>query len=415
MNENLGREAAGKTSGEEEWESKIYKVAFLSLLVNVGLVGTKLFLSFVTGSLALRADSVHSSVDVFGSIMLIMGLFISRRKTRTFPYGLYKVENIVAIVISMLLFLTAYEIVNQACGSEGISVPSSEAVLLVVAAIIPVPLLFGRYEVAVGKKVGSPSLIADGNQFGADVLTSSLVFFGLLAQRFGLFWDRVVAVVIALFILRAGWGIMVGGMRVLLDASIDFDALGKIRSLIELEPAVSKVLDITARNSGRYLFVEAEVSMRITDLRKASMVSQRIEKNIRSNVPNIDRVLLHIEPQEKTVLRYVIPLADSLEDISHHFGTAPYFAMIDLDVKRHTVIRREIISNPHCDSEKGRGLKVAELLLGYKPDFVITRESLSKKGPGYAFLEAGVETLETTAERLRELVDNLVKEIAHTI
>jgi len=406
MNENI--------NGETKWESKIYKVAFLSLLVNVGLVATKLFLSFVTGSLALRADSVHSLVDVFGSIMLILGLVISRRKTRTFPYGLYKVENIVAVIISMLLFLTAYEIANQALSSEGIAVPSSEAVLLVVAAIIPVPLLFGRYEVAVGRRVGSPSLIADGNQFGADVLTSSLVFFGLLAQRFGLFWDRVVAVVIALFILRAGWGIMVGGMRVLLDASIDFDALAKIRSLIELEPAVSNVLNLTARNSGRFLFVEATVSMRITDLRKASLISQRIENNIRNNVPNIDRVLLHIEPQEKTVLRYVIPLDDSLEDISNHFGSSPYFAMIDLDIKRHMVTRREIISNPHKDSEKGRGLKVAEFLLGYKPDFVITKESLSKKGPGYAFLEAGVATHETATERLRDLVENLVKDREET-
>jgi divalent metal cation (Fe/Co/Zn/Cd) transporter len=75
-------------------DASIRKVAACSLLLNLVLVGTKLFLSIATGSLALRADAVHSLVDVFGSIALILGLIISSRKSESFPYGLYKVENI---------------------------------------------------------------------------------------------------------------------------------------------------------------------------------------------------------------------------------------------------------------------------------------------------------------------------------
>jgi len=88
----------------------VSRVAVLSLLVNLTLVGIKLTLSYFSGSLALRADAVHSLVDVFGSTALILGIFISGRKSKSFPYGLYKVENLVAVIISLLLFLTAYEI-----------------------------------------------------------------------------------------------------------------------------------------------------------------------------------------------------------------------------------------------------------------------------------------------------------------
>jgi divalent metal cation (Fe/Co/Zn/Cd) transporter len=44
------------------------KVGIYSLLVNVALAGVKLVLSFITGSLALRADAIHSSVDICGSV-----------------------------------------------------------------------------------------------------------------------------------------------------------------------------------------------------------------------------------------------------------------------------------------------------------------------------------------------------------
>jgi cation diffusion facilitator family transporter len=397
-----------KSENVGKMESQIRRVAFISLFVNIGLVIIKLFLSIIAGSLALRADAVHSLVDVFGSTALILGLVISNRKTKTFPYGLYKVENIVSILISSLLFLTSYEIVSEALSGEAEIIPYGGWVLVAVCAMIPVPLLFGQYEVRAGRKFNSPSLIADGKQFKADALTTSLVLLALLAQRSGFFLDRIVAAIIAIFILRAGWEILVSGMRVLLDASVDVETLNRIRSLVEAEPTVGEVKDLTARNSGRYLFVEASVLLRISDLHRASQASKRIESSIRSNIPNIDRVLIHFEPQEKSFLRYAIALEDSFGKTSRHFGKSPYFAIIDLDLSQRSIKREEIVQNPHKDMEKGRGLKVAEFLLGHKIDVVISKESLSGKGPGYALSEAGVMVEQTEAESLAEMVKHLV-------
>jgi predicted Fe-Mo cluster-binding NifX family protein len=280
--------------------------------------------------------------------------------------------------------------------------------LIWVAALIPIPLLFGSYEIKEGEKANSPSVIADGRQFRADSLTASIVLFALVGQRSGLPLDQIAAAAISLLIIRSGWEILVSGMRVLLDASIDTKTLEKIRSLIMDEPAVSKITEVIARNSGRFLFVEASISLKVLDLDRAHQISRRIEEKIRSKIPNVDRVLIHYEPHRKERLKYALPLEDLDGRISQHFGEAPYFALLDINLKDLMLEKHELIANPHKDLAKGRGLKVAEFLLKYKPDFVLAREDLSEKGPGYALAEAGVETIQTDAHSQIELVDQLM-------
>ncbi len=393
--------------GTKDGADSVTRLALLSLLLNLTLVGIKLSLSYLSGSLALRADAVHSLVDVFGSVALILGIYISGRKSKSFPYGLYKVENLVAVVISLLLFLTAYEIAVDAVVGASPHVPYGGWVLMAVAAIVPVPLLFGTYEMKVGKMFNSPSLVADGRQFRADVLTELVVFAALAGQWFGLPLDRIAAAIIAVLIIKAGWEILVSGMRVLLDASIDAATLKKIKDAIEANPEVSAVEELMGRNSGRYLFVEAKVSFRITDLARAHLASQRIERDIREAVPNVDRVLIHYEPRPKTRLRYAVALADLEGKVSSHFGESPYFAFVDFNLKEREVEGQTIIANPYKDMEKGKGLKVAGFLLTSKPDVVVAGEGLVGKGPGYALAEAGVETVETEAGTLREVVGEM--------
>ena len=202
---------------------------------------------------------------------------------------------------------------------------------------------------------------------------------------------------------------MKSGMRVLLDASVDAPTLETIRETIEAEPTVSAVKAVTARNSGRYLFVEAEVAFRIADLKRAHQTSERIEREIREKVPHVVRVLIHYEPQKRTHLRYAIPLADAAGEVSGHFGEAPYFALVDIDLSKRAMVRQEFLANPHLDLTKGRGLKVAGFLLGRKPDAVVTRENLTGKGPGYVFAEAGVETIQMDGDRLEAFIEEILK------
>jgi cation diffusion facilitator family transporter len=387
----------------------VMRVALYSLLFNLVLVGAKLLLSALSGSLALRADAVHTLVDVLASLALILGLKISERRSESFPLGLYKVENLASIAISFLLFVTAYEIFMEAVLGEAEPIPYPGFVLYVVAAIIPLPYLFGRFQIRVGKQTGSPSLIADGVQHKADVLTSALVFLALIAQSVAIPLDRIAAAIIALVIVKEGWKILVDGMRVLLDASVDARTLEKIRAIIMEAPEVASLKELVARNSGRYIFVQANLIFRVTDLERAHLASQRIEAEIRRELPHVDRVLIHYEPQAQKSLRYAAPLQDARGTLGEHFGESPYFALVEIDLQEIKLNKQEIVANPYKDLAKGKGLKVAKFLLTYKPDVILCKESLSGKGPGYAFGEAGVETFQTGAKTLEELINSLLE------
>jgi cation diffusion facilitator family transporter len=389
----------------------ILRVGIYSVLVNGGLVAIKLTLSYLTGSLSLRADAVHSFIDIISSGTVILGLIISGRRSAGFPYGLYKVENVAAIIISFLLFGTAFEIIHQAIFAPSEIQGFSGWVLAVAAVLVLVPFLFGRYEAAVGREFNSPSLVADGKNFRADVFSSAIVFFGLLGQYLQLPLDRVAAILVAVFIVWAGWGILADGMRVLLDASIPHETLDLIRTTIEGDPAVVEVKKVMGRNSGRYVFVEAEMTLRTPSLERAHQISERIERKIAEKVPNVDHTVLHYEPRHETRIRYGVPLADQGGTISSHFGEAPYFAIVDIDIPGRKIERTEIIANPHLQVVKGKGLKVASFLVTLKPDIIATREELAGKGPGYVFSDAGAETVQTDAKDLGTFIQGCIENL----
>ena len=84
---------------------------------------------------------------------------------------------------------------------------------------------------------------------------------------------EVITALILFFIAKTGWELLSDGMRVLLDASIDFPTLDKIRSLIRQEPAVDEIKSLIGRNAGRYRFIQATITLNISDLEAAYKIS----------------------------------------------------------------------------------------------------------------------------------------------
>ena len=297
---------------------------------------------------------------------------------------------------------------NEAVIGEHAAISSEAWVLSGVASLVLIPLFFGYWELKQGRRYNSPSLIADGTQFRADILGSSIVFIDLLGQNFGIPLDGIASIIIAVFIVYAAWSLLKNGMRVLLDASVNNEILHKIRTIIQDEPSVQMLKSLTGRNSGRFIFIEATIAVRVNSLEKAHQLSEHIEQSVRKNVPNIDRLLIHCEPEIKGFLRYVIPLDDRDGSISEHFGQALYFMLVDIDNNEKKIMRQEIVANPYRSEEKARGIKVAKFLLGFKPDVVMARELLAEKGPGYAFSDAGIKTLQIETSSLSDLLNQLI-------
>ena len=397
-----GREQRMTESAVEGW-------GWGSIGVNVALSLLNLGIAVASGSLVVATEMLHNLVDLMASVAVLVGLKISQRRSKSFPYGLYKVENVIAVGVAGLIFFTAFEIIQEALFAYQRQTTVDPWMLAGVMLSAVIPLSFGHFELRAGKAANSPSLIADAQEYRAHIFSSGVVLISLIGHIFGLSLDRPAALLVVFFIARTGWELLKDGMRVLLDASLDAEALAQVRQIIENDPATAQIKTLTGRNSGRYRFLEAEVTLRRDDLKKAHAVSQRIEQAIRAEVPHVERVLIHYEPTGSIHRRDAFPLANPDGRLSEHFGEAPYFALVTLRFSDEAVEKQEVVENPHREVSKAKGIRVAEWLVSQKVDRVVLKENLQGKGPEYVFADAGVEMILTEAETVSLALEALVQ------
>lgn len=372
------------------------KVALLAILVNLLLFVIKYSFSSLSGSIALKADAFHSLSDVVASSTVFIGIVIAKRKTRAFPYGLYKVENLASVAVALAILFAGYEIAMEATHGTTIELQNVEATIGCVLCAIGVAMTYAVYATKVGREINSPSLVADAKHIGVDVFAGGAVLAGLLGSFAGFNLDRVTAFIVVAIIAWSGGKIFIDGIRVLLDASLDYQTLNQAEKLILAEPRVTAINHLTGRNSGRYKFIEAYIVLKEHELEKAAFIANRITANISKQIKNVDRVLIHYEPIMKESVTYAIPLKDDRNQmISDHFGEAPCFALVTVRRKDHKIIKKEILTNPFTHVGQGKGILVAEFLIRHSIDAVITREHFAGKGPFYVFSNAAVDTHKT--------------------
>ena len=403
-----------QSAGADETR-QIERVAFYAFGINLGLALVKGVLALYSGSLAVVAGAIDSGTDSVASLAVFFGLKLSSRKTKNFPLGLYKIENLISVIVAIFIFFSGYEILRQTL-SPNLGVPEiSLSVLVLLAACTLVTFLFGRYALNLGRKTESPTLIAEGRHRQSDVLSSLIVlasailsYFGFNAEVFGITIDQIAAAVVVIFIVRAGWELLSEGMRVLLDASLDHQTLDQVREIILSQPGVRQVKSLVGRNAGRFRFIQTDVELRVTDLQKAHHISQDIEQHIQTKIPHVERVIIHYEPQHDGPCNLALPLKDVNGQLSDHFGEAPYFALVEVNLDSGRIENEHILENPYLHVPQGKGLKVSEWLVDHKVDEVMLKEDLKGKGPGYVFQNAGVNVSTTRSTTLAQAVDELV-------
>ena len=196
------------------------------------------------------------------------------------------------------------------------------------------------------------------------MFANAVVLVGLCPNSIRVDLDRIAAFVIVVFITATGGRIFIDGIRVLLDASLDFKTLSLAEKLILSEPQVIKIKDLPGRNSGCYKFIEADTVLKTHALDKAKFTVDRSETNIKKQINNVDRVLIHFEPTQRDHLTYALPLENvKQQPISDHFGQAPYFTLITVSVKDITAVEQKVFSNPFTHIQQGKGIMVAELYI----------------------------------------------------
>ncbi len=269
------------------------RVLAVSALGYALVAGVKFYLAHVSYSIALRADAWHSIADLFAVLSALAALYVSERKSERFPRGLYKVENLASLLISLLIFYAGYNIIREAFFThhgehhELAHLPFAIGGLLVTIGVVA---YLAYHKVHAGRETGSPSTTAAGYHSMVAVFASLAVLVGLIGSIFNTEVDNITAGVVTALLAWAGIRIAVNSLKVLLEASLDPHDLHRIEELLQTVPGVTEVVSVSGREAGRYKFIEITVGLRTRDLEHANYVCKKIENRVKEEISNVDHV-----------------------------------------------------------------------------------------------------------------------------
>ncbi|ABE51589.1 cation diffusion facilitator family transporter [Methanococcoides burtonii] len=369
-----------------------------STIVLVFLAAIKGTVGFYSGSSSLIADAIHTSMDIFTSLAVWIGLKLSLKSSgEQFHYGYYKAENLVALFVSVLILLSGVELVRGVLKSIKDPVELEHQGLALGAAVFSVITIYAlsQYKFKIGRQIGSQALIADATHSYTDVFSSIVVVVAITGSMFGIHWlDGVGVLVISLIIFKLGITTAKESALTLMDAWLDSDSLERIRRSVNHIPGVNKVDDIRLRRSGLVVFGEMQVeSAGEYDLQIVEMLSVEIEEAVKSEIPNLEHISVDVKPGKISVLKVAIPIMipEGLQSkLSRHIGKAPYYIFIEL--KDNKIMSWDIGENPAADLDRKRGVKTAEYLEEQDVNIVIVKDIGG--GPFHKFHDSFIKLLE---------------------
>ena len=272
------------------------KISLYSILVNLSLSILKILGGLLSGSAALTADGVHSLSDLAASGSVYVGIVISNKKSKKFPFGLYKVENLVALVSAFAIFFAGYEIAKDVFFGESQAMKNLPIALGVIGLTVLITYFYAKYEEKMAKKLNSPSLKADAEHIKADFYTALVVLVGILSKYYGFEWGEKIAVlVVVFFIFHSGFEILKDAIKVLLDASIDMETVNEVKNVLLTIPEINRIINITGRNSGSYKFIQLDLDLKTDSLEEAHRLAHNIEQKIYKEMPFVEKVVVHYE------------------------------------------------------------------------------------------------------------------------
>lgn len=289
---NTGEAAPAPTTGPRIGPAE--RAEIISTICSMAMAAAMIAVALAAGSIAVLAEGTDTVVDVVASVAVLAGMRLARHRSRAFPQGLYKVENVIAAGIGVLVLVSAYELGREAVrrlveGGEALEQPL--LVVLVMIAVVLVTALLGRYKARVGRKERSPSLQADARHTLSDAGASAGVLVGVGLQWAGVpHTDSIAALVVVGLLAWTGIKVVLEALRVLLDASLEPGILQGIRACAEEQPGVCRCVTVRGRNSGAYRFVTLTLVPDASDLPAAERVLARVRAAVRERFENVDRV-----------------------------------------------------------------------------------------------------------------------------
>jgi cation diffusion facilitator family transporter len=286
----------------------------LAALTSIGsailLIGLKVFLAIVTGSLGVLSEALHSILDFIAAVITYLSVQVADKPADAqHLYGHGKVESFSAFVETGLLLVTALYIIWEAAQRllfHSVHIRPSLTAILILAIAMGIDYYRARALRRVAQKYPSEALEADALHFSTDVWSTFVVILGIsgawLGMKFNIEWlsrlDAIAALGVAGVIIWIGSRL---GIRTV-DALLDVAPSGlreQISDAVEHTEGVLHTERVRVRRAGQRYFVDVTISVpRSASLEQAHTASDAVERRIAQIVPA--DVVVHVEPRAPT-------------------------------------------------------------------------------------------------------------------
>ncbi len=276
------------------------KIALVSILTNSILAGGKIGVGFLSGSIAILAEGLHSFMDIFSSAVGYVGIRISKRpEDKKRPYGYYKFEVLSGVVITLILLITGLGIIWEAYKSflnpEEVNFGLLAFGVMIFSAIVNE--IMARLKIHFGKKEDSIALLSDGIHSRVDVFASLAVFVGLFLTKYWVSIDSLLALFIGLYIIKESFSLGKEAIDSLLDVSAGDEFEKEIKKIVDLQKI--ELSSLKTQKKGSIITAELEIKLpKDLSLEEATKISDGLRKDLMNNMETLKYVSIEIASHE---------------------------------------------------------------------------------------------------------------------
>jgi len=276
------------------------RVALSSMIAAVFLTGFKLIVGVLTGSLGILSEALHSALDLVAAAITWLAVRISDKPAdRDHHFGHGKIENLSALIETVLLLITCiwiiYEAVHRLISGKSEIEVTVWSYIVVIFSII-VDFTRSRALKRVAKKYNSQALEADALHFSTDIWSSAVVLVGLICANFGiLIADSIAALAVAVIVIFVSYNLGKRAINELLDTAPE-NMTRELNIFLEKDEDVKYYHDLKIRTSGAETFVEVIIHVNQNlNLVRSHEITERLEASIMAIIKK-GKVFIHAEP-----------------------------------------------------------------------------------------------------------------------
>ena len=236
------------------------------IMVNVLVCLGELIIGFLIGSIAMISDAIHNVADAGGSLVSFLSFKLSGRKADAeHPYGHGRMEYLLSIGFSILLFVVAaqlgIEAVEHIMNPEVVEFSMSALAVMLGAMALKIWLSF--FLRSIGNRIDSPILRANGKEALSDVWATAAIAIGLLLGGiFQLSVDGYLGLIVALIIAKAGFEVLKEATDRLLGFEPTTERVQEIINFVESKAGILGTHDLMIHDYGpghEYASIHVEV------------------------------------------------------------------------------------------------------------------------------------------------------------